>query len=246
MITADLIGDEIRVQALKDIFNFPCFVHNNYFSSYVELMEKNSNTKPTKGKTQKHHMIPLSYFKISQRLKNRKESEIYYNKFYKKEGIINLTYSDHILAHYYLCLFTNGELQKELIIAFYLLAKKDLKSFVPELDLDNITHIYEKYYKWLCNLHKGKPKSREAVEKMKLTKLQNKDKYIHPMLGKHLSDETKMKISKANKGKECKRKRAVICIETGKIYNSIGEASKENHFVSGALKNPKSVANGYH
>lgn len=81
---------------------------------------------------------------------------------------------------------------------------------------------------------------------MKLTKLQNKDKYIHPMLGKHLSDETKMKISKANKGKECKRKRAVICIETGKIYNSIGEASKENHFVSGALKNPKSVANGYH
>lgn len=147
MITADLIGDEIRVQELKNIFNCPCFIHNEYFSLYIKLIEKNLNTQSIKGKTQKHHTVPLSYFKISQGFKSRKQSETYYNSVYKKEGIVNLTYSEHILAHYYLCLFTNGELQKELIIAFYLLTKKDLKSFVPELDLDNITYIHEKYYK---------------------------------------------------------------------------------------------------
>ena len=36
MITADLIGDEIRVQELKNIFNCPCFIHNEYFSLYIK------------------------------------------------------------------------------------------------------------------------------------------------------------------------------------------------------------------
>lgn len=246
MITADLLSDGIRIQELKNIFNYPYFIHNEYFSLYMKLIEKNLDTQSIKGKTQKHHVVPLVYFKISQGFKSRKQSETYYNSVYKKEGIVNLTYPDHILAHYYLCLFTKGQLKEELTIAFYLITKKDLKSFVPELDLNNTARIYEDYYKWLCRLHKGKPKSKEAVEKMKQTKLQNKDKYIHPMLGKHHSDETIRKIREAKKGKECKCKKAVICIETGQVYGSVTEASKENHFVSGALKNPKSVANGYH
>lgn len=147
MITADLLSDGIRIQELKNIFNCSCFIHNEYFSSYIKLIEKNLNTPSIKGKTQKHHTVPLSYFKISRGFKSRKQSEAYYNSVYKKEGIVNLTYSDHILAHYYLCLFTNGQLKEELTIAFYLITKKDFKSFVPELDLNNTTRIYEDYHK---------------------------------------------------------------------------------------------------
>lgn len=66
------------------------------------------------------------------------------------------------------------------------------------------------------------------------------------MLGKHHSDETIRKIREARKGQECKCKKAVICIETGQVYDSVTDAARENHYVSGALKNPKSVANGYH
>ena len=59
----------------------------------------------------------------------------------------------------------------------------------------------------------------------------------HPMYGKHHSKETKIKLSESNKGKKLSeeikkkisensyRKQKVICITTGKIFNSIKDAS---------------------
>ena len=44
----------------------------------------------------------------------------------------------------------------------------------------------------------GKPKSKESIEKLK----KHWEMYGHPLLGKHLTEETKKKISNANRGKK--------------------------------------------
>ena len=49
----------------------------------------------------------------------------------------------------------------------------------------------------------------------------------HRNYGKHLSDETKKKISESSKGKKGGFSKKVICIETNKIYESISLASKD-------------------
>lgn len=67
------------------------------------------------------------------------------------------------------------------------------------------------------------------------------DDYIHPMQGKHHSEDTKSKISKANSGKkrskEQKEKisKPIICIETGEIYLSITEAADKHGVTIGAI-----------
>jgi group I intron endonuclease len=83
----------------------------------------------------------------------------------------------------------------------------------------------------------GSHQTEEA--KKKISKANKGNKYC---LGRITSDETKKKISIANKGKHyspntefkkgysnISRMRSVICIETGKIYNSMTSASKETN-----------------
>lgn len=67
-----------------------CFEDNKYFQEYVNLIEANINTKANKPYTQKHHIIPRNYYK-----KNNKDVENGWN-------LVNLSYKNHILAHYYL------------------------------------------------------------------------------------------------------------------------------------------------
>lgn len=51
----------------------------------------------------------------------------------------------------------------------------------------------------------------------------------HPMYGKHHSDETRKKITKNHadvSGKNNPRARRIMCINTGKIFDTVGEAAK--------------------
>lgn len=66
-------------------------VENEYLDLYCDLIEANKQTKRIKTLTQKHHIIPRSYFK---------EQGIAVNN--KPENLVNLFHKDHILAHYYL------------------------------------------------------------------------------------------------------------------------------------------------
>jgi len=77
---------------------------NKYFRKYCDLILKNKNTPDIKFKTQKHHIIPKFYFKT-----NNLEIDN------SKENLVNLLYKDHILAHYYLCLFLIDKKLKELL-----------------------------------------------------------------------------------------------------------------------------------
>ena len=42
------------------------FIENNYFDSYIKLIEANSDTKRQTFKTQKHHIIPTTAYDILQ------------------------------------------------------------------------------------------------------------------------------------------------------------------------------------
>lgn len=65
-------------------------------------------------------------------------------------------------------------------------------------------HKSESYYKERCEKIKGNTNRKTEEEKAYISKILKerfKNKENHPMFGKHLTNETKQKISKSNKGK---------------------------------------------
>ena len=74
------------------------FLDNEAFSNYCQLVASNRDTKPVKGKTQKHHILPRAWFKL-------------YNKPIdnSKDNLVNLLVVDHIKAHLYLLKATSSE-----------------------------------------------------------------------------------------------------------------------------------------
>ena len=78
-----------------------------------------------------------------------------------------------------------------------------------------------------------------------------KPNFIPSMLGKTLSYETRKKISEKNKGKICTSlRKAVLCIETNTIYDSIMDASKSTGCDSSSIckccRGKKKTVGGYH
>lgn len=83
------------------------FIDNDKLDKYINLINAGDNVAEY---TEKHHIIPRSYFKITkQKIDN------------SRENIIKLSYSNHILAHYYLSLCTIGNLRQANITAFAIL-----------------------------------------------------------------------------------------------------------------------------
>ena len=98
------------------------FTYDLYFNSYKELVAKQ---KDISGYFEKHHIIPRCYF-------NHYKLPIDNSK----NNIIKLTYSDHILAHYYLykaC--SNFQLKCKLAKALLLTMNK------LDLNANNFTEI---------------------------------------------------------------------------------------------------------
>jgi len=150
------------------------FLENDYFFRYIDLIEKNKNRVKQKYKTQKHHIIPAIAFKLYN-----------WEGIDAPENLVNLLYKDHILAHYYLALATKtSDFQYKMIAAInFILGKakqskidiQELQTFI--LNLENYQNLYEN---WI--------KERSLLLHSKL-------------LGHETSEETRKKISEANKNK---------------------------------------------
>lgn len=148
------------------------FEENEYFEKYLELINCNLETKQQKFKTQKHHIIP----RIAFQLYNWDGCEL-------KENKVNLIYSDHILAHYYLALAAKESAFKYRMICAinFILGKatqvkldvENLKTFT--LNLDKYQQLYEESKKYFADQIRGT---------------------TH-----FTSEETKQKISKSNSGR---------------------------------------------
>lgn len=100
--------------------------------------------------------------------------------------------------------------------------------------------------------------NRPPEEFIFLTNSEHTKLHFTGQAGHTLSEETKQKISKANKSlsKEVKQKiydshkKKVLCIETGEIFNSVNEAADFagvfHSSVSRVLKGKIKTTNGYH
>jgi hypothetical protein len=70
---------------------------NEYLDKYINIITNNSDTLRLKYKTQKHHIIPRAVFQHNKEPVDNNTN-----------NIVNLTYQDHILAHYYLFMCATG------------------------------------------------------------------------------------------------------------------------------------------
>lgn len=92
----------------EKLLSFGVIEHNDYFEKYIQLILENKQTKKQKYKTQRHHIIPKSYYK-------HKKIDVDNSS----DNLVNLLYKDHILAHYYLCLCIKDEdIKHDCVMAF--------------------------------------------------------------------------------------------------------------------------------
>lgn len=84
----------------QDLLKTNLFIDNNYLDLYIDLIFKNEYTPAIKFKTQRHHVVPRSFFKLNNLTLDD-----------SNENTVNLLYKDHVLAHYYLSLCTKGKLK---------------------------------------------------------------------------------------------------------------------------------------
>lgn len=79
-----------------------CF-DNKYLDMYLSLLAVNQNKAASQKSTQRHHAIPVSYYKRRDKCSTRYEA----SKVAEADPlnvVVNLLYSDHLLAHVYLVL----------------------------------------------------------------------------------------------------------------------------------------------
>lgn len=78
----------------RKLISTKCFIDNEFLNLYIELILNNINTKKEKFITESHHILQKAFFK-EQGIKDK-------SIINDKSNLVNLTYKDHILAHYYL------------------------------------------------------------------------------------------------------------------------------------------------
>ena len=119
-------------------------IQNEYFNRYVELINANKNNLKIPGKTEKHHILPKSLLKKLNLNEAVREDRLIINN---KNNLVNLSYREHFLAHYYLALCAGAEYRG---IASYALVKMLSKVYrnkrvslqeVPEIDADKYSQL---------------------------------------------------------------------------------------------------------
>lgn len=113
------------------------FIDNEYLEKYCQLIEHNRRTKLIPKHTHKHHILPKSWFKL-----NNQEINNFLN------NLVNLSCTDHFLAHYYLCLCTEDPFRYANELALICLESKKFVSESELLMLHNLpmyNTIYEDY-----------------------------------------------------------------------------------------------------
>jgi hypothetical protein len=235
-------------------------VDNTYLDSYCSLIKETEHQERESFKTAKHHIIPVCYFKYKHTCKTRKEALQFANA--GPNRIVNLTYDQHIMAHYYLSQCSTGQLHIGLVNAICLMLKKKMPQDIDQIDLTTYTQLHQEFLADVSRVHKGKIVSIESREKMSKAKIG-----CTPwMKGKQHTDDAKRKLAESSKGntnalgyqhdderrkkmsENCTRCRAVLCLETGQVFRSAHDVFKQlniRHVVE-CCKNPKLTAGGYH
>ena len=113
------------------------FIDNEYLQKYCQVVERHRRTGVRARLTHKHHIIPKSWFKLTNNVINN-----------DLNNLVNLPYREHFLAHYYLCLCTEDPFRYANQLALMCLQSKNRVNMVDKqlmqcLPLYN--NIYEDY-----------------------------------------------------------------------------------------------------
>lgn len=198
-----------------------CFIENQYLDLYCELITQNLNRKCEKYRTQKHHILPKNYFRWSKQPIDN-----------SKDNLVNLLYTEHLLAHKYLAACTN---QPDIIYANYDTFNGWRNDYrysmgLNEEELSHIQCIYEQYKR--INAQRMKQMHQEGKFQWMYNNEEWKQKIRKAHLGKKHSEETKQKISIHNKNPSIVTRQKIAQanglpvqnLNTGEVFNSATEA----------------------
>lgn len=130
--------NELKIKLL----NTGYFEDNIWLDKYCQLIIENKNTKYDSSVTEKHHILQRKYFKLNN-----------LNIDNSNENIVNLKYSNHILAHYYLCYCTIKELKNANYSSLFLMLRKNDFNYEQFCKTEYIN--YDKWYKEYIESRKG-------------------------------------------------------------------------------------------
>ena len=136
----------------EKLLDLDLYLNNEYLDKYCELIEKNITTQQIKRVTEKHHIIQRQWYKIHDLPVNN-----------DKKNIVNLSHLDHCLAHYYLCMCTEGSLQYANEYALIKMTKIQSRFEFNEADFMKQAEQYQEIYDNFCR-HQAEL-NREAVIK---------------------------------------------------------------------------------
>lgn len=160
---------------LKDkLLQYNLVKDNDYLIKYVELIENNLTNDFEKFSMHRHHIIPKYYFKY-----NNLDCDN------TRENIVNLRYSDHILAHFYLFKCSSNTYYEfcnaEALLKFiHVLPKDESEILKNKVDLDAVEIRRRQLFSEQFKGHAVTDTTRYKISQSnKLTRLHNKYKYIH-------------------------------------------------------------------
>lgn len=169
-------------QVKNKLLDIGC-IDNEYLQKYLDLIAANSKTAKEKYKTNCHHILPRCYFKL-----------LNLPVDHSKTNLVNLSYKDHLLAHYYLYSCATGKFKLLNSISFRYIETK------YQLPIEEILENLDTYQQ-LCADAKEQAGKAMLGKPNPHTKEWNR-KISEANKGKILSNETKQKLSKLNKGKK--------------------------------------------
>lgn len=222
---------ELKIKLLETNY----FEDNKYLDKYCELIINNLEIKKEKFKTQGHHIIPQCYYNLINKPINNPD-----------ENMVNLSYINHVMAHYYLCLCTKEELVQNLrypFICMTALGRLDgqgitPEEFNPERDLNEYQAIYENYCKKLSSDRLGKKASEETKKKMSYPRSEEMKKHLskarkgmpNPKSGEARRGTKRPGTSEKLKGKSnlanCKYFN-IYCLELDEMFSTTFEAEQK-------------------
>ena len=163
----------------------------DYLTKYFNLLQANLETKAVKHITQKHHALPVVYYKHFYPKETDSRSRFVYDGLAQNDPtnfLVNLSYSDHLLAHCYLALCAKQNWFKFANANMITVVSKytNLEAFASLEDLSD----YQKAYTLSCQLKQGKTLSKE--HKAKIAVAHRKE---------NMSAEYSQKLSEANRNR---------------------------------------------
>lgn len=111
------------------IFDARYFVENEFKQKYLNLLEHALSDDYNLGEfPESHHILPRAVFKLlGKEDYNSKSAQAEVNK----DNLVKLSIRDHILAHYYLALFSINELKKPACYSFLAMVDRDTTKLLP-------------------------------------------------------------------------------------------------------------------